>query len=140
MQYIIVENTVYPVDTVVQIAVAGKANYDAGDTGAAGYDGERRTGRIVFASDGLEDLRDSLSGFSLKSHTVGELFAAAQRGEKLWRLNSGDSGHDDVLYGSYDGIVESVGQWLIECGHMDRDGRSDEDVFEDSGWSLEEIA
>jgi len=64
---------------------------------------------------------------ALRSHTSEEILAAFRRGEKIFVLDSGTHGGDDVLIGSREECLQDV---------IDNE---EEDVFETQGWTLNEI-
>ena len=45
---------------------------------------------------------------SLKSHSIEEILEAYERGEKVYSLDSGNSGEDDILIGEKNEIIRNL--------------------------------
>ena len=65
--------------------------------------------------------------YSLKSHTASEILTAIYAGEQIWQLDSGCSGHDDIMIGSRDLCESDIVSFL------DDDERP---TFDATGWTL----
>lgn len=78
----------------------------------------------------IEELRDALSSYSLKSHTKENVAKAIIDGKNVYFLDSGNSGEDDFLI--FDGIDSYEDIESLICYHLDIEHLPDD-------WNIEKV-